>query len=348
VLVILAIRHTKRLAAREEYVQLPSKSFWLSFQPSDRLVLAILALAVLVALARYPAVGHDLLPLLLLQATMLVGFAVGIIFWSRRERWWAVQYLRPLLTVSVIFTCYSTLGRLGMAAMPYRADAFLSELDNRMCGCDPSLVIQRFQTSGWVEFFSFIYGAFIPYIYLSMALGVLGRPPYEREAFLTGWVLLYSTSYLGYLFVPGTGPLAYHAADYVVQLQGGTFYDAVVRGVEASGGLQGAFPSLHVGGSLYLCLFDLRTHRLRGLTYLPMVLLIYLATLMLRYHYVVDLLAGTVLAIACIPLGQRLFFRWARQREAAGLPPLPGGESDAVSVLPGIGPADLAPVLPAP
>ena len=35
------------------------------------------------------------------------------------------------------------------------------------------------QTPGCVEFFSFIYGAFIPYIYLSLFLGCLGRLPVE-------------------------------------------------------------------------------------------------------------------------------------------------------------------------
>ena len=104
------------------------------------------------------------------------------------------------------------------------------------------------------------------------------------------------------------------------------------------------FPSLHVGGSVYLCLFDLRTNRLRGLTYLPMVLLIYVATIFLRYHYIVDLIAGTIIAAGCIPLGQRAFVRWTRRREQAGLPALPGGEADALLALPGRWPADAAPL----
>jgi hypothetical protein len=45
---------------------------------------------------------------------------------------------------------------------------------------------------------SFVYGAFIPYINLSLALGCLGRPPGERDRFLTGWVFTYAISYLGY------------------------------------------------------------------------------------------------------------------------------------------------------
>jgi hypothetical protein len=320
------------------------RQFLLKVPPSDRTLLALLIMAVLVAAIRLPSVG---LGLLSLHVALLLGFLACVAVWAVRENGPLVPFVRAGVTVTVVFTGYTSLGKLGIAAMPYRTDGWLSALDTRLCGVDPSLFIQRFQTPGWVEFFSFIYGAFIPYIYLSLALGCLGRPPLERDRFLTGWVFTYAISYLGYVFLPAQGPVVYHAADYHVTLQGGWFYQAVLRGVEASGGLQGAFPSLHVGGSVYLCLFDLRTNRLRGLTYLPMVLLIYLSTLMLRYHYVVDLIAGTILAVGCIPLGQYAFDRWVGRREAAGLPALPGGESDVLLPVPGAGAANAAHLLPA-
>ena len=273
----------------------------LAVPPSDRTVLMLLGLAVVVALIRWPAVGNGMTPLVAVHAGLLVGFSACVAALARWERLPWVQYVRPVATVAVVFSLYASLGKLGMTAMPYVADAVLSKADTWLLGCDPSLAIQTYQTSGRVEFFSFVYGAFIPYIYLSLFLGCLGRPPLERDQFLTGWVFTYAVSYLGYLFVPAFGPLVYHAQDYEVTLGGGFFHKMVVAGVDAGGGPHGAFPSLHVGASVYLCLFDLRTNRLRGLTYLPVVLLIYVATVFLRYHYVVDLVAGTMIAVACIP-----------------------------------------------
>jgi membrane-associated phospholipid phosphatase len=340
-------------AANPMTIRRTARQLFLRWHPSDRAVMALLALAVLSASVRLPVVGPSLLPLLELHAALLLGFTAAVVAWTRWEQWPGVAWLRPALTVTVIFTCYTSLGKLGVALWPelsgppYRDDAWLSAVDNRLLGGDPSLWIQRFQTPGRVEFFSFIYGAFIPYIYLSMALGCLGRPPLERDQFLTGWVFTYFLSFLGYLFVPAHGPVVFHAADYSVTLRGGAFYAMVLRGVEASGGLQGAFPSLHVGGSVYLCLFDLKTNRLRGLTYLPMVLLIYVSTVMLRYHYVIDLIAGTVIAVGCVPLGRRVFARWARRRQAAGRPALPGGEGDVVPDVSGAGAPTAAPLLPA-
>jgi hypothetical protein len=321
--------------------------FLLHLPPSDRTVLGLLVLAVLVATLRWPALGSIMASYFGLHLGLFVGFAAVVLWVGRHERWTAVQFLRPLATVAVIFTLYTSLGKLGMAAMPYRADATLSAIDTWLCGVDPSLWIQRYQSPGWIEFFSFFYGAFIPYINCSLALNCLGRPPGDRDEFLTGWVFTYAISYLGYLFLPATGPIIYHAADYHVSLAGNYFYKLVCDGVESSGGLQGAFPSLHVGGSVYLCLYDLRVNRLRGLTFLPLVLLIYVATIFLRYHYVIDLIAGTVISAGCIPLGQWAFRHWVRRREDGGLPALPGGEGDALSDVPAAGPAGAAHLFPA-
>ena len=76
------------------------------------------------------------------------------------------------------------------------------------------------------------------------------------------------------------------------------------------GGPHGAFPSLHVGASLFATLFDLR-HRnpLRALIYFPLVAMIALATLVLRYHYAVDLVAALILAIFAVHAARVLIAR---------------------------------------
>jgi membrane-associated phospholipid phosphatase len=71
----------------------------------------------------------------------------------------------------------------------------------------------------------------------------------------------------------------------------------ILSTVAATGGNHGAFPSLHVGASAYLCLFDWRYSPLRGMTYAPVVALIGFSTVFLQYHYVVDLLTGLAIAV---------------------------------------------------
>ncbi len=314
--------------------------------PADCSIFAILILAIgTAALARG---GGELHELLLIHVAMLVGYGIFVWVLTRWGRLEWMAYLRPIVAMGTIWTLYCTLGWLGMAAMPFRADGLLSHIDTWMFGgVNPTFFIQRWQTPGRVEFFAFFYGLFIPYINISLLLAAMGRRPLERDQFLTGWVLTYCISYVGYIFMPAQGPGGYLAGAYSMPLTGGHFYQMVLVGVANSGGVRGAFPSLHVASSLYLCLFDLRTNRLRGLTYLPVVILIYGATIVLRYHYVIDLLFGTLIALGCVRIGPWVFLRWAEARHSDGRPVLRKGEGHVLSDIPHAGSGDVAAVFPA-
>lgn len=304
--------------------------YLLRIHPGDWILVALLILANIVCIGRWPAVGATLTLIVVALFALLIAEVVAMFVLARWEdhRW--VPFVRAALAVTIVFSLYTLLGKLGVLAMPYLADAALSQVDNWFLGFDPSLVIQPFQTPGRIEFLSFAYAAFIPYIYLSIFLGCVGKQPLERDQYLTGWIITYAISYLGYIFIPAHGPGVFQADQYDVALEGAFFYRIVVLGNDATGGLQGVFPSLHVGCSVYLCLSDLRKNLLRGLTYLPMVVLIYVATIFLRYHYIIDLIVGTFIPIVGILLGERIITKWAELRQGAGLAAVPGGDADNV------------------
>jgi len=259
---------------------------------SDRITLGILAVVVVTLATGPPGMGGALL----LHAALLAGFA-------------AVALLTPwraIPTVAVMFTLYVTLATVPFRVIPWSGDALLARADEWLgLGTSPVTALAPHVGPTTLEFFSFVYGWFIPYLYLSIFLGLVGRPGSERSRFLTGFAAVYALGFLGYLFVPARGPIVHLASSFAIPLQGGTFHALVTRSVDRLGGPHGAFPSLHVGASCYLCLFDLRHNPLRGLTYLPVVLLIAFATLVLRYHYAVDLLAGLAIAIAADRIARR-------------------------------------------
>lgn len=231
---------------------------------------------------------------LVVHAALLGGFA-GVAWWlGAREG----AVVRGVVIIAVMFTLYTTLGQVAFRAVPWLADPWLEHADRALLlGRSPSLAIEPLAASGWTRLLSFGYAMFIPYLYLSIVLSLVGRPPGERDEFVTGFAVLYALSFLGYLFVPARGPVVQMAGDFTVPINGGAFHRIILRSVEQVGGPHGAFPSLHVGASLFATLFDLR-HRnpLRALIYLPLVAMISLATLVLRYHYAVDLIAAVVLA----------------------------------------------------
>ncbi|MBW3628126.1 MAG: phosphatase PAP2 family protein [Gemmatimonadetes bacterium] len=262
--------------------------------PADSASLAILAV-VTVTLAISTSRGADLGNALALHAALLASYAVISVALRRRP----ATLLRGILVVAVMFTLYTTLGHVAFAAMPWIADPWLEAADRALfLGPSPSLILAPLGATRWAEILSIFYAAFIPYLYLSIFLGLIGRPEGERSEFVTGFAVLYALSFLGYLFLPARGPIVELADQFPTPVQGGYFHALVLRSVEAAGGPHGAFPSLHVGASFYAALFDLRQgNTLRALIYAPLLVLIVLATLVLRYHYVVDLIAGVALAL---------------------------------------------------
>lgn len=272
-------------------------------RPSEFATLAILIATVGVAAEEAPA------GVVVFHAALLAGYFTVAGLLARKDGAAWVLPARTLAVAGVMFTLYTTINFPGCT---WR-DAGLERIDRAMFGGEsPALWMEGHLTFDALEFFSFIYGFFIPYIYLSILLGCLGRPAGEREEFLTGFSVTYAVAFLGYLLVPAHGPIEYLAGEFAGPLHGGFFHGLVIQGVAASGGNHGAFPSLHVGASAYACLFDLRYHPLRGLTYLPIVFLIAIATIVCRYHYVIDLVAGAALAAFAIGVAPR-WSAWGRR-----------------------------------
>jgi hypothetical protein len=230
------------------------------------------------------------------QLEMLVAFGavVGAMAWRPGAAW--VVWARAIATVAVLMVLYSSLAASVFAIVPWRADAALIGIDRALFGGHSPAVWAAGHIGGaGLEFWSFIYGFFVPFLYLSIFLGCVGRPAREREEFLTGFAVTYAIAYLGYLFLPTSGPIESIAG--VAPPEGGPLHRMILSTVAATGGNHGAFPSLHVGASAYLCLFDWRYSPLRGMTYAPVVALIGFSTVFLQYHYVVDLLTGLAIAV---------------------------------------------------
>jgi hypothetical protein len=265
--------------------------------PADAATLFILGV-VSVTLTVATLSGAPLGASLALHAGMMAAFAV--LAWRIGAREGAV--VRGLAVMAVMSTLYTTLGHVAFAAVPWLADPWLEAADRALLpGPPPVLAVEPLAATGWAKLLSFSYALFIPYLNVSILLSLVGRPPRERDEFVTGFAVLYALSFLGYLFLPARGPIVQMAGAFTVPIDGGAFHRMIVRSIEQVGGPHGAFPSLHVGASLFATLFDLR-HRnpLRALIYLPLVAMIALATLVLRYHYAVDLAAALALALLAL------------------------------------------------
>jgi PAP2 superfamily len=275
---------------------------------SDWVILALLftiAVTFTIRLRAVPAARQSWA----LHVGIFLAFAAAVAAMGSRPRAGWVAWCRAIFTIAVLIFLYSSLGEAVFAIIPWRADASLAAADRALFGGhSPALWSAAHIGRSGLEFWSLIYGFFVPFLYVSILLGCVGRPPSEREEFLTGFSVTYAIAYLGYLFLPSTGPIEFFPS--AAPPPGGPLHRMILSSVAATGGNHGAFPSLHVGASAYLCLFDWRHSLLRGMTYAPIVVLIGFSTLFLQYHYVVDLLAGLAIAV----FANRTAWVWGRGR----------------------------------
>jgi len=109
-------------------------------------------------------------------------------------------------------------------------------------------------------------------------------------------------SFLGYIFAPARGPVIYMPEP---SAPAGFFQQLVHESVAACGGPHGAFPSLHVGAACFMLLSDFGRDRLRAYTYAPLVAGIAAATIVTGYHYLIDVPAGALIALAAHRLAAR-------------------------------------------
>lgn len=287
------------------------RMLWRDWLLVDKVFILLLMLINAVFLLRYGVIG---LTPLLVHTAMLAGFLI--------YRIWLVpkclastehQPFHQLIVLSWLICLYSTLNVSTFAAMPWNAEAILAGWDRALFGgVSPTHLLQAYTTPLLTNILAVAYAYFIPYLYLSIALGIFCRPVQERNDLVDGLTLLYSISFLGYLFMPAGGPARFYEGQFQLELTGGAIYRMVVN-TSYAGGLHGAFPSLHVGASLFICLFDLKRNRLRGLMYIPVVAGIAAATLVLRWHYVVDVLAAVILV--------SILTRYINRRQPAALLP---------------------------
>ena len=208
-----------------------------------------------------------------------------------RGRWYARLWFYPVV-INVVFM---TMGPVAMKVVAHRRDALLQGIDTVVAGMTPSLRAQPFVTPWLTEILSFCYLLFFPYLFLSWALySWRGVESFRRLS--VGLFTIYAFGFLGYSTVPAAGPYVALADQFTVPLSG--FAITKLNASIVAHGSNGVdvFPSLHCAVSCYLLFFDRRYARRRFFIYVAPCVGLWLATIYLRYHYLVDVLVGFGLA----------------------------------------------------
>ncbi len=133
---------------------------------------------------------------------------------------------------------------------------------------------------------------------------------------MMGYLTLILVGITSYLLVPAVGPDKFFAQQFTRDLQGQTLSHGVDYIMKMARVGHDCFPSLHVGIPL-LFAFYLRDYR-RKLFIPALVYVAFMccATIYLRYHYVIDVVAAFVYAPVAYYLNDFLLARWPGERMA--------------------------------
>ena len=260
----------------------------------------LVALLVGVVNAAQPGRGRAVI-LLVVDLVLFVG-ALAIARGPASPFDRARGFVQRLLVMAVILGSFFQLDILLPASRTVTRDHFLHAVDLFLFRVEPAVAWDAWVTPSRTEWFSFFYFSY----FMLLAVHVLPMIFFERRRrvlseFALGMVCVYCVGQVVYILVPAFGP--YQSLVFEHRLEGGFWWSLVQSGASAIDETRrtDVFPSLHTAGPMFLTLLSFR-HRKKipfRFTWPVMAFFtsqIMLATLYLRWHYLIDVVAGVLLA----------------------------------------------------
>jgi hypothetical protein len=230
-------------------------------------------------------------------AVVTLGFAAAVFFLAGDGP--AAQKMHFGIAYGYILWFYLSVQRITPALHTPLRDDGLRAADEFLFGCLPALAVQAYNAAWLTDLLSACYTGYLIYLHVIL-VHALWRPACEILHLSTCLFTAYAVGLAGYLLVPAVGPGQAFPQLFTTPLAGGPLTDLNAALVARGSSRFDVFPSLHV---LITCVlldhdrrFAPRRFRLMLLPASGMVV----ATIYLRYHYTVDLLAGFAL-FAAVP-----------------------------------------------
>lgn len=213
--------------------------------------------------------------------------------WALFVRWWY-----PACLIPAIFT---ELARLVHPINPVDIDPQLIAIDYALFGVHPTVWLERWTVPWLTEYMQL---AYVTFYFLPF---VLCAPLYRQGQLLAFRISLcalllgYYVSYVLYFLTPARGPRFYLASDQTVPLTGLWLTAPLQAILDALEGVQrDAFPSGHTAIAVIALVMAARYQPRRFYPFVVVSASLMLSTVYLRYHYVIDVLAGVLLAGFCL------------------------------------------------
>jgi membrane-associated phospholipid phosphatase len=285
--------------------------------PPDRLTILWLALLIAVAAASHPT---PLAAVALVVSTAVAVVAVAAL----RTRSRLGRVVHDFLPIAMILAVFNLAGPMVAAANPRRWDGVLAAADDRFFGSLALAWRHALGRPAWLTDFASL--AYVSFYFVPLAIAIAlyrSRSRREFDAFVFALMTAFYLPYIGYLAFPAYGPRVPASA------LGGGAVTAVVQAILGAAEINrlDAFPSGHTTVSLTFLVLGTRSFPRWRVPLLASVAGILFSTVYLSFHYVVDLLAGALVAAivpAAVPSLERVISGDVRAPHAARVMPKGG------------------------
>lgn len=246
----------------------------------------------------------------------LVAAAIAslAVYAGRSMTWEGAVLFRAFLPVLVIPVIFDSLGDLIPWIRPRYFDDILIRIDHALFGAHPTVWMERFVRPRLTTILQFAYISYYPMAAVLGATLIIRKKREEFDEAVFGIALCFYLSYIGYILVPAIGP-RFALAD--VQSRGLDAGPLVLAIQETLNALENtkmdAFPSGHTAVALMTLYYAWRSKEkvLAGVL-VPTVSALIVSTVYLRYHYVIDVIAGIALTAITVWLAPGLSRRLSR------------------------------------
>jgi membrane-associated phospholipid phosphatase len=243
----------------------------------------------------------------------ILGFHIAALFISislpiLSPDFFLLKFLRnwyPFFFLPLFFTA---LHYLIPAINPRSVDTVLIKMDLILTGTYPTIWVERFYAPLVTEILqlSYLTFYFLPLLVLIPLYAKKDKTEYNR--FVTVILLGFYLSYFGYLLFPALGPRYFLAHMHQTSLIGKGIYHSISSTLNGLENIQwDAFPSGHVTVALLFSHYAFIYYKKIFFWTIPVVTLLILSTIYLRYHYFVDLLAALILYWIIILVDRKLY-----------------------------------------
>ena len=282
-------------------------------QPVDKVVFAYFALMCVIEVVWFNQIPEASW-LIALHLTGVVFLVLAIRGTGRAI--WIFRHWCPLLYVAC---CYREMAMLIASIRHARFDQALANLDFSFWGANPTVWLERVYSPALTEYLQFIYTLFVPVV-LFVPWIMWRRKKYTEFRYMSFLLALgFLVSYLGYILVPARGPRYLLEHLQTLPLKGMWLFDSMqttLNRIESDH--YDCFPSGHVEMTVLACWLSRSVSPQLFRAYFLYTLCIVFATVYLRYHYTVDLLAGVLVAVFLILAAPVLYRRLAEKGDWIG------------------------------